>query len=259
MLTARSEGRAAPDHYYDDPLTDPGQVRAGLDLPPDTRVVSLFTNLAWDSAVIGRDLAYDSMLDWIADAVDAAGVLEGVVFVVRVHPAEEHWGTMQPVTGALGELPANVRVIGPEQPLSSYALLALSDLVLTYTTTVGLEAAVRGVPVAVAAKTHYRDRGFTHDVRSPDELRSLLRAKEWAMSEDQVELALRYAFLFFFRFMIPFPMVPLEQGLPRQVPDDPSALRPGADPYLDFVCHRILDGRDFILPDDLALPGRGRA
>ena len=259
MLTARSEGQAAHERYYENPLADPDLVRAELDLPPGARIIALFSNITWDSAAIGRDRAYESMLDWIADAVRAVGELDDAVLVVRAHPGEQRWGTMQPVAEALGELPANVRVIGPEQPLSSYALLALSDLVLTYTTTVGLEAATRGIPVAVAGSTHYRGRGFTHDLQSPDELRSLLHAGPWSMSEDQVELALRYAFLFFFRFMIPFPMVPLEQGLPRQVPDDPSAVRPGADPYLDFVCDRILDGGEFILPEKLALPGRARA
>lgn len=254
MLTARSEGQAAHERYFEDPLTGPDQIRVELDLPPGARVISMFTNIAWDSAVIGCDLAYESMLHWITDAVHAVGELEDAALVVRVHPAEQRWGTMQPVVEALGELPTNVRVIGPERPLSSYGLLAISDLVLTYTTTVGLEAASRGIPVAVAGDVHYRGRGFTHDLQSPDGLRSLLDAGPWSMSDDQVELALRYAFLFFFRFMIPFPTVPLEQGMPRAVPDDPSALRPGADPYLDFVCDRILDGGDFILPEELAQP-----
>ena len=66
----------------------------------------------------------------------------------------------------LGRLPANVILVPPDQPLSSYGLLAVSDLVLGYTTTVGLEAAVRGIPVAVAAETHYRGRGFTTDITS---------------------------------------------------------------------------------------------
>jgi Capsule polysaccharide biosynthesis protein len=254
MLTARSEGRAAHESYFDDPLADPERLRASLDLPPRTRVISLFTNLAWDSAVVGRDLAYPSMLDWIAHAVEVAGELDDAVLVIRVHPAEERWGTMQPVEASLPELPPSVRVIGPDQALSSYALLEISDLALTYTTTVGLEAAARGVPVAVAALTHYRGRGFTHDLGSPEDLASLLRSGEWAISDEQVELALRYAFMFFYRCMIPFALVEPEFGKPASAPDDTAALRPGGDPWLDFICDRILDGGDFTLPDELALP-----
>jgi Capsule polysaccharide biosynthesis protein len=216
-------------------------------------VVSLFSNIAWDSAVVGAEIAYPSMLDWISDAVRTAGELEGVVLVVRIHPAERRWGTRQPIESAIGEVPANVRVIAPGRELSSYALLELSDLVLTYTTTVGLEAAVRGIPVAVAGRTHYRSRGFTHDLESPDQLRSLLRSGEWGVGDDQAETALRYAHLFFFRFCIPFPAVPIDHGVPSALPQDLDALRPGADPYLDFVCERILDAGDFALPDELAV------
>jgi hypothetical protein len=255
MLAARSKGRAAHERYYDHPVSDADRIRKELDLPSGARLITMFSNLAWDSAVIGRDVAYESMQHWIADAVSAVGELEDFVLIVRVHPAEERWGTMQPVDAALGELPPNVRVVAPSQPISSYALLELSDLALTYTTTVGLEAAVRGVPVAVAAKTHYRGRGFTHDLESPDSLRSLLSAREWSISEEQVELARRYAFMFFFRCMIPFPAVPMEPGRPGGAPDDVGDVRPGADPYLDFICERILSGEDFILPDELALPG----
>jgi hypothetical protein len=254
MLTARSEGRAAHESYFDDPEADPGRLRESLDLPPGARVISLFTNLAWDSAVVGRDLAYPSMLDWIDHAVKLAGELSDAVLVIRVHPAEERWGTMQPVAASLPELPPSVRLIGPDQPLSSYALLEISDLALAYTTTVGLEAAARGIPVAVAALTHYRDRGFTHDLGSPDDLGALLRSGSWEISDEQVELALRYAFMFFYRCMIPFPAVEPEFGKPASVPDDVGAIRPGADPYIDFICDRILGGGDFTLPDELALP-----
>jgi hypothetical protein len=258
MLSARSEGKTAHERYFDDPLADPERVRAELGIPAGARVISLFTNLAWDSAVVGRDLAYGSMFEWIDDAVRAADELENTVLVVRVHPAETRWGTMQPVTAGLPDLPASVRVVGPEQALSSYALLEISDLVLTYTTTVGLEAAVRGVPVAVAARTHYRERGFTHDLRSPADLANLLRSGTWAMSDEQVDLALRYAYMFFFRCMIPFPLVEPGHGRPASAPDDAAALAPGADPYLDFVCDRILNSGDFTLPNELAVPGTAR-
>ncbi len=253
MLSARAEGRAAHERYFDDQLADSERVRAALDIPAGARVISMFTNLAWDSAVVGRDLAYPSMLEWIEHAVALVGELEDAVLVIRVHPAEERWGTMQPVDASLPELPPSVRLIGPDQPLSSYTLLDMSDLALTYATTMGLEAAAHGVPVAVAADTHYRGRGFTHDLSSPADLESLLRAGAWAISSEQAQLALRYAYMFFFKCHVPFPAVPVEGGFPQRVPADPSELLPGADPYLDFICDRILDGGEFVLPDELAL------
>ena len=56
----------------------------------------------------------------------------------------------------------------------------MSDLALVYTTTVGLEAANLGIPVAVAGATHYRGRGFTHDVTGPRSSSTLMRSPDLA-------------------------------------------------------------------------------
>jgi capsule polysaccharide export protein KpsC/LpsZ len=186
--------------------------------------------------------------------IEAAGRRPDLTLIVRIHPAEQSWGTRQPIEDALGRkrLPENVRVVGPADPISSYVLLGLSELVLTYASTIGLEAAVRGLPVAVAAETHYRGRGFTIDISSHDDVERCLDNVQ-APSVEEIELAKRYAFTFFFRCMIPFPAVKVVEGHPIAVPNDRGQLLPGRDPYLDFVCDRILDGGNFVLPDSLAL------
>ena len=133
----------------------------------------------------------------------------------------------------------------------------ISDLLLTYTTTVGLEAAVRGKQVAVAGDTHYRGRGFTTDVSGPEDLARVLRLEPKELSPASVELALRYAHMFFFRAMIPFPLIGAEAGKVKRFPREAAALAPGADPYLDWICERILDGESFGLPDELACVAGG--
>ena len=54
--------------------------------------------------------------------------------------------------------------------------------------------------------------------------------------------------------MIPFPVIQMVNGRPVAVPSTIEDLMPGGDPCLDFVCDRILDGGDFTLPDELAVP-----
>jgi len=75
------------------------------------------------------------------------------------------------------------------------------------------------------------------------------------MTGEQVELARRYAFAFFFRFMIPFRQVKKAHGRRARVPESANELLPGRDPLLDFVCDRILGGGDFFVPSELALLG----
>jgi hypothetical protein len=257
LLQARVTGAGAHERYFEEKLTHDGEtVRTSLGLRPETRVVSAFTNLSWDTALLGNDVAYESQFDWLTRASRIVGGRDDTVLVIRVHPAEARWGTAEPVevelAERLGELPRNVRLIRPDEPLSTYGLLAISDLALCYTTTVGLEAAVRGIPVAVGGRTHYRGRGFTIDVDSHGDLERAI-AEPGAVSPEQIELARRYAFAFFFRLMIPFRLVRNVDGRLGELPVSADDLLPGRDPYLDFVCDRILDGRDFFLPPELAL------
>jgi hypothetical protein len=259
LLGGRISGESAHERYFDASLGhESDAVRAALGLPSGARIVSAFTNLSWDTALLGKDDAFASQFDWLAETCRIVESRDDTTLVIRVHPAEGRWGTAQPVEHELVErierLPSNVVLVPPDRPISSYGLLALSELVLGYTTTVGLEAAVRGIPVAVAAHTHYRGRGFTTDIATRADLERVIAAPP-AMTAEQIELARRYAFAFFFRLMIPFRQVVSERGRLTHIPVSADDLMPGRDPLLDFVCDRILGGGDFYLPPELALLG----
>jgi Capsule polysaccharide biosynthesis protein len=256
LIQARETGTGAHERYFSRPPDPDGEaVRAALNIRPGIRVISAFTNLAWDSALLGKDVAYESQFDWLTRTLQTVAKQGDTLLVIRVHPAESRWGTAQPVEAEVkarfGELPPNVLLVRPDEPVSSYGLLAVSDLVLCYTTTIGLEAAVRGIPVAVAGETHYRGRGFTSDLRTHADLEKLV-AELPKMSPHQMELARRYAFAYFFRCMIPFHAVQTVDHRLTEVAVSAEALTPGRDPHLDLICDRILDGGDFFLPPDLA-------
>jgi hypothetical protein len=255
MVLGRVSGETAHERYFERQLEEKQAVRAAIGAGPQTRVVTAFSNLVWDSALINKDIAYPSMFEWLADLARSVG--DDTVLAIRVHPAETRWGTEQPVEHELRaripDLPPNVRIVRPDEPISSYTLMELSDLACVYTTTVGLEATLRGVPVAVAGETHYRRRGFTWDLDRPQDLAPLL-ADPPTIDAERLELARRYAFGFFFRRMVPFGHVRGAEGAALAVvPGRAAELAPGADPLLDFVCSAILDGGDLHLPAELAL------
>jgi len=125
---------------------------------------------------------------------------------------------------------------------------------LVYTSTVGLELAARGVPVVVAASTHYRGRGFTLD---PDTeaaywaaVDGILASPPQAAERRRVQdLARRYAVLFFFRFHHVLAAVHEEgRSRPEIRVTQASALDPGRDAAIDRVVRGIVDGVPPIAP-----------
>ena len=58
------------------------------------------------------------------------------------------------------ELPEHVHLIRANDLINTYDLISIANLGLTYTTTVGMEMAMRGSPVVVSGKTYYREAGL---------------------------------------------------------------------------------------------------
>ena len=180
LLHARVSGESAHERYFAESLQHEARGRSRrAGAAREKPVVSAFTNLSWDTALLGKDVAFESQFDWLAETCRIVGSRADTTLVIRVHPGRGPVGD-RTARGARARRRAR-SVAGqrdprpPDRPLSSYGLLAVSKLVLCYTTTVGLEAAVRGVPVAVAAETHYRGRGFTSDIASRRDLESCAR------------------------------------------------------------------------------------
>jgi hypothetical protein len=221
----------------------------------------MFCNILWDSAVMGRDLAFPSMGAWVVGGIHWAASHPDIDLFVRIHPAEiglRNHPTLERmadhIAANVDTLPANVRVVQAEDPTSSYALMDMAALGMVYTSTVGLELAARGVPVLVAAATHYRGRGFTVDPETADQYwanadRLLVSPPEGAERERMRELARRYAVLFFFRFHNVLAAVTEDgRSRPRIRATRASDVDPGRDPALDRVVAGILDGIAPIAP-----------
>jgi hypothetical protein len=236
-----------------------------LRLDPDKPIVSAFTNITWDSAVLDHDVGFDSMFDWLERTVRCFAGRDDGQLVIRTHPAELRLPgqeTAQQVPEALAErlggIPERVRIVPAESGLSSYTLGAMSRFAIVYTSTMGLELAANGLPVVVTGDTHYRDLGFTVDVDDretyPEILGRLLRDDPPA---PDTELAKRYAHFFFFRFMIPLGVTREVEGKQVRIPLERfDELAAGRDPALDAVADGLAHGRPVFLPDT-AVGSRG--
>jgi hypothetical protein len=182
----------------------------GLDQRP---VILLPTNVLGDTLTLGRNIFTASMAEWIEKTVRYFAGRKDVQLVVRVHPGERLMkgpSMLGVIERAAPERPEHIHVIGPMEKLNTYDVMEIASLGLAYTTTVGLEMAMRGAPVIVAGNTHYRGRGFTYEPSSWDEYFAMLGKilsdlPGHRLNQGQVETAWNYAYRFFFEFPLNFP------------------------------------------------------
>jgi hypothetical protein len=183
----------------------------GLDNRP---VVLLAANVLGDSLTLGRNIFAESMSEWITKTVQYFAKRTDVQLVIRVHPGEKlvpqakSMGTV--VREALPEIPSHIHVIGALDNVNTYDLIEIANLGLAYTTTVGVETAMNGIPVVSCGQTHYRNRGFTIDPNTWDEYFAVLEKvlsdlPAHRLTEEQTAKAWNYAYRFFFEYPCPFP------------------------------------------------------
>ncbi len=176
-------------------------------------IVMLATNVLGDSLTLGRQAISETMAEWILNTIRILQDREDIQLIIRIHPGElltRGMSMLDVINQEFPHLPAHMHLIKPDEKVNTYDLIAIADLGLVYTTTVGLEMAMAGVPVIVSGKTHYRGRGFTIDPQTWSEYEQKLNLilncpQEFRMTDEQVELAWRYAYLFFFEFPFIFP------------------------------------------------------
>lgn len=184
-----------------------------LGLDRSRPIVLLCTNVVGDSLALNRQIFTQGMADWLENTVLHFAQRPEAQLVVRVHPGEM-LGAGHPsvdiVHTAIPDQPPHVITVAPDAEVNTYDLIEVAHLGLVYTTTVGMEMAMAGVPVVVSGKTHYRGKGFTHDPETLADYFSIIDRRiaeplDSRLPREKVELAVRYAYRFFFEYPFPFP------------------------------------------------------
>jgi len=241
------------------------EIRRRYQLPEGKRVWGILAHINWDTVSDYAPMAYESFNQWIVDTVQHISRVPEVIWMVKVHPAES-WdnpesGVERLLQKTFPRLAENIRVVRAEDNISPLEFFQLIDGGVTVYGTAGLELALMGKPVICAGEAHYGGKGFTYDGLDVEAYRRLLAEtpRIGPLSDVQRDLAQRYAYTYFLRRQIPLPIVddPASDWWRFRL-DRRSSLLPGADPFVDFICDRLLDGEDFILDDSLLGAAEGQ-
>lgn len=195
----------------------PEITRQRLGLVAGKPTVLICPNVPFDAIFAAKPGAlFSGMWQWLGVTVEHLAKRPDVNVVIRCHPAEKLFvnapETQQSIIAEfLPALPTHFSVFGPEHPVSTYSLMGVADLGITYASTTGLEMAVQGIPVISGNPSHhYNRKGFT---TTPETLTEYLSAidrvsadpKGNRLSPREIELAYCYMDLYLTTWHRDFP------------------------------------------------------
>lgn len=163
------------------------------------------TNVIGDSSMLRRETIFPGQRAWIRKLLAFFAKRPGLKLVIRAHPAELWAGGKVRVrmgdfsrTHAKGQ--SNVRVVGPEDPVNTFALLPGARAGLVWVSSAGAEMVARGTPVMTAARPKYEGLGMVSEPACQADYWAELErmaASPARPSAFQRESALRYLYVVF--------------------------------------------------------------
>jgi hypothetical protein len=261
-LDGRQRGAMDDLTHHPRPIEGREAVMQATGLRDGEKLVTLFTNVVWDAQVYAERTLFRGSVDWMIETLRRCAETPHVRYVVRIHPAEVKIRFVltqermdDQIRAAFPDLPDNIVLIPPEDDLSSYSLAAASDLSVMYSSTLGLETMVMGVPTVVAGYPFYAGKGFGieppdreayyHIITHPEEVPPI--------PAEELEKARRWAYYLFFQRMLVIPDIVNASriGLPRI--RNLADLREGRYAGLDAFCDGVLEGTPFETEDEASV------
>ena len=221
------------------------------------QMVTVFTNVVFDTSQVHANVLFKNMFDWLDTLGPVIRLNPDTLFVIRAHPDEDRSGKESQESVAawyqesgLAELP-NVAFLSPRQYVSSYELIEESKFVLVYSSSIGLEAGILGVPVLCAGRARYVQ---VPAVVFPDStelyaqrLETWVRSPRARLTREQIRSARSFMFhelyeasLDLSHYLEPYPSIP---GMVTFSEFDPTQLE--TDPRINVLRRGILDDSPF--------------
>ena len=215
-LISRRYGKRLTWYAYNSSVTWEGNLKEKLSLTKGKKLMSLFTSSTEETAG-DRELegAYEVQSTWVQDVVDWVKDRDDVELVIRVHPhlagksglarANDEFNFYKAMKAAN---PRNTRIIMPDEPLNSYALMDEADVGLTFGSSTGIEMAMLGKPIRTGRQKLLRG-WVSHHKCAPRESSVMIWQGAWEVfsARELRREAYSLAYYYVFEFEMPFPLV----------------------------------------------------
>ncbi|RYZ89715.1 MAG: hypothetical protein EOP04_06085, partial [Proteobacteria bacterium] len=130
---------------------------------------------------------------WISDVCSRS---LNIYYVIRIHPNEGRRSQSKRIgessytkwiMAEIGYSRPNLRVIHPDENMSSYSILSISSLCMAYGSTIALEASQLGIPSVVVGEAIYRLSGSVKTCSSISELEELATCQRTFSKDELLE------------------------------------------------------------------------
>lgn len=191
--------------------------------------------------------------DWVRCTIAHFATRPDWTLIIRTHPNSggkrsvgSNSAELAFIDSLTTNLPHNVRLILPDEDVSSFDLMKIADCGLIWHSSVGIEMAAMGRPVLRAGNYWFRDAEFMHAPEDgsgyTDCVDQMLENAQAGQAVEQTIAAWRFAYCWFFRQSLDFPLVSQPDWARGELAyESVDALQPGEDTSLDHACDVILD------------------
>ncbi|HCC79387.1 MAG TPA: hypothetical protein DEP80_07260 [Anaerolineae bacterium] len=178
------------------------------------QIVPIFTNVIFDTSQPQSNVVFEDMFAWLDLVLELVQRHPETLFVLRAHPDEKRAGkqSLQSVSAWAVEHGVNglenVVFVDSLEYISSYELIEHSKFIMTYNSTIGLEAAILGKAVLCAGRSRFTSYPI---VFFPDTPAGYRNQAEDFLAADRVQVppkfsenARRFLYYQLYRSSLPF-------------------------------------------------------
>lgn len=176
---------------------------------------AIFPNILWDNALTDADTVFKDVMEWLELTIKYLISIEANI-IVRAHPAEVSFmkptisiiDIIKKITPEINEY-SKVVFVKPESSISSYWLIERIKAGIIYNGTLGLEMAIKGVPVVFGGAPPYSEYCGLQFPKTKEDYFEYIINPSLVQSKNQInkKQLLTFMYMYFYEFEIKMPFL----------------------------------------------------
>ena len=128
------------------------------------KIVSIFTNVIWDAQLYYEQNIFNDIIEWCNETINFLKDKD-VTVLLRIHPAElsgslpSNQKIYNEIVNRFNNLPANIKIIQPDDTLNSYSIIDKSSLCIVYASTIANEITAMGKPL-IGGEAYIKNKDY---------------------------------------------------------------------------------------------------